>query len=172
MRGKFKFCLLELFGIFIPKCFGSVVGRICGCGACRYRRPTMHCIFPLETLLLTTSSVGCVITPTLPIATKWGLVYHGSNFSPRKDVEPLSADWTMSFYVRTWASIDFHSLRVLEPSPLHKLSHNCVSSQSSSDFKYRSFWLQVVFSSTRWNVMGHLGINTPGLIHAWLERRV
>ena len=30
----------------------------------------MHCIIPLETLLLTTSSVGAVITPILPIATK------------------------------------------------------------------------------------------------------
>ena len=115
MHGKFKLWLLELSGIFISKCFGSVVGRICGCGACRYRRPTMHCIIPLETLLLTTSSVGGVITPTLPIATKWGLVCHGSNFSPGKDVEPLSADWTASFYVRTWACIDFHSLRSQAP---------------------------------------------------------
>lgn len=65
--------------------------------------------------------------------------------SSQKDVEPLSADWTVSFYVRTWASIDFHSLRVLELSPCTNWAHNCVSSHSSSDFKYRSFWLQSGF---------------------------
>lgn len=82
---------------------------------------------------------------------------------PGSDVEPLSADWTVSFYGR-FTSIDFHSPGFWSQAPA-QIRQLCKFTQFIR-FKYRSFWLQVVFSSTRRNVMGQLGINTPGLIHA------